>query len=107
MSTQPGNQVRREPVGNNATTYTIRNLQPNTDYIVVILAQTREGEGDQSGNGMATTGFGGEKCYDSVTLYDAIISSETTSEVFAENHHPSSYLLYFFLFFIQLCRNIL
>ena len=95
MSTQPFNQVRREGVGNNATTYTIRNLQPNTEYIVVILAQNGAGEGEQSDNGMAKTGFGGEKCYGSFTLYDAIISSETTSEVFAENHRPSSYLLYF------------
>ena len=98
-SAQPVNQARREGVGNDDTTYTISGLQPNTDYIVVIIAQTRVGDGPQSNNGMAKTGFGGEKRYGSVTLYDAIISSEKTSEVFAENHRPSSYLLYFSFFF--------
>ena len=85
-------------MGNNATTYTIKGLQPNTKYIIVLIAQTSAGGGSQSGYGLAKTGSaGGEKRYIWI-IYHAIISSETTSEVFAENHRPSSYLLYLFLY---------
>ena len=57
----PGGSARREGVGSNDTSYTIIDLAPNTQYFVVVIAETEAGDGIASDNVTSTTGFGGEK----------------------------------------------